>query len=77
MKTSIDLTEMNNGYDGKPTRLEVSSFTKEIHDRPGVYLQHVEGCGYNVYELNPDQALELAKILIEEANKSKKEFVTK
>ena len=74
MKDSVDLTEMNNGYDGRPTRLEVSPFSNEIHEKPGVYLQHVEGCGYNVYELSPEQALELAELLIRAAKQTKKDF---
>jgi len=74
MTNEIELTEMKKGYDGRFTRLEVMDFTPEVHDgpedKPGVYLQRVEGCGYMVYDLTPEQAFALADILRAQAQKS-------
>jgi hypothetical protein len=77
MKDSIVLTEMPVNYTGGHDRLEVMSFDSDIHDRAGVYLQHVEGCGYTVYNLTPQQAIELASILIRQANDSLEQFAAK
>lgn len=74
MKESILLTEMNRNYTGGFNRLEVLSFSNDVHDKPGVYLQEVEGCGYHVMEMTPQQAIELGKILICQGNKSLKDF---
>lgn len=70
----IQLTQQSLGYDGKPQRLEVSSFSKDIHDRAGIYLQHVEGCGYMVMEMTPDEALSLAAALTKAAQDTIREF---
>ncbi len=77
----IELTKMKNGYDGKPTRLEVQDFDPFIHDGPedgpGIYLQHVDGCGYTPYELTADQAEALAKEILEKVAESRKAFEEK
>ena len=71
----IELTEMKNGYNGKPTRLEVSALTPVVgQEYPAVYLQHVEGCGYTVYEMTAEQAEALAAELMEKAKKSRESF---
>lgn len=71
---SVELTEMPPAYTGHPCRLQITGFSKGINDQPGVYLQHVEGCGYTVYELTPEQARNVAKLLIDAADKTEKEF---
>jgi hypothetical protein len=63
--TSIPLSQMKLGYDGNPQHLKVSSFSPEIHDQPGLYLELIEGCGYTVIELTLDEAKQLSKMLIE------------
>ena len=67
-KDSTPLTRHPTDYSGNFQRLEVMPFSPDIHDGPGVYLQSVEGCGYLVYELTPDEARKLAKSLIESAD---------
>lgn len=74
LKESVELTEMCEGYDGQLTRFEVLSFSPDIHEKPGVYLQHVEGCGYRVFELTPDEAEALGTILNIKAEESRKAF---
>ena len=74
MKDVIPLTEMPKNYTGYHSQLELMEFTPDIHDKPGVYLQHVEGCGYTVYELTPDQARFLGERLIAKANETLKAF---
>jgi hypothetical protein len=48
---------------------EVLGFDPDINGEPGMYLQFVEGCGYDVYELTPDEARELAGELAAEADR--------
>ncbi len=57
MKTQIKLSRMD-CYAGKQ-RAEVMAGDKDYF-----YLQFVEGCGYTVYEITPDEAIELGNILI-------------
>ena len=73
----IELTEMKNGYNGKPTCLETMTFDPDIHDKPGVYLQHVEGGGYTVYEMTLEQAEALAKELLDAAKECRESFEEK
>lgn len=73
----IELTEMENGYDGVPTRLEVLEFSPDIHDEPGLYLQRVEGCGYYIMQMTPEQAETLAQELLEVAEESRAAFAKK
>lgn len=74
----IELTEMNNGYDGKPTRLEVSALTPDVGQKyPALYLQHVEGCGYYVLEMTAEQAETLAQELLDGAKESREAFPEK
>jgi hypothetical protein len=72
MKESIKLSQMD-CYAGK-WRAEVQAKSKDIHDEAGLYLQFVEGCGYTVFDLTPDEGRELAKILIQKADEAEKEF---
>jgi hypothetical protein len=62
------------GYDGRPKAIEVLSFNKDIHNNPGVYLQRVEGCGYEVWEMTPEEAESVAKHLLQAAKDSLKSF---
>jgi hypothetical protein len=61
-------------YDGKPQVLEVTPYSKDIHDAAGVYLQHREGCGYRVFDLTPAEAMKLGTALIQAAQQSIGEF---
>jgi hypothetical protein len=61
-------------YTGSPWRCEVSDWTPGIHDIPGVYIQFVEGCGYHVWDLTPDEAEGLAAILLKQAAKTRANF---
>lgn len=71
----IELTEMKNGYDGRPTRLVVSALTPAVGQKyPALYLEHVEGCGYTVYEMTAEQAEALAAELLEKVEESRKSF---
>lgn len=62
------------GYNGCPKFIQVLSFSKGIHDEPGVYLQRVEGCGYEVWEMTPEEAESVAKHLLQAAKDSLKSF---
>ncbi len=64
----IQLSLMEPGYDKNLKRIEILGFEPDIHDIPGMYLQVVEGCGYQVYELTPDEARKLASELLKEAD---------
>lgn len=77
MKDHIELTEMPVNYTGHHSRLEILGFSPDIHDHPGIYLQHVEGCGYTVYEMTVDQARFLGERLIAQVNESVKAFEKK
>lgn len=74
MKDHIELTEMPVNYTGHHSRMEVMEFSPDIHDKPGVYLQYVEGCGYTVYNLTPDEARFLGECLIRKAKETMKAF---
>lgn len=76
MDNTVELSEMNLGYDGKRKRLEVSGFSRDIHDRPGLYLQRVEGCGYDVYHLTLEEAERLAAILVQVVAEVRAEFAS-
>jgi hypothetical protein len=54
--------------------MEVVPFSKDIHSKPGIYLQEVEGCGYTVFELTPIEALALAAHLKKAAEETMAEF---
>ena len=71
---SVELTQMRRGYDGNHKRLEVSGFSPDIHEGPGLYLQVVEGCGYGVYELTLDEAERLSRILVRAVRDVRKAF---
>ena len=72
MKNSFPLSKMD-CYAGKQL-VEVSDFSPDIHDEPGMYLQFVEGCGYTVYEITPDEAEKLAALLLAKAKETRKNF---
>jgi hypothetical protein len=57
--------------------MEVLAHDPDIHDEPGVYLQKVEGCGYTVFELTPEEATILGTFLIEQAEESVTAFRSK
>ncbi len=73
MKLSLPLSQMPDCYAG-PLRVNVLEFNKNIHDRPGVYLEFQEGCGYNPRELTTREARIIAKALNAAADKSDTEF---
>jgi hypothetical protein len=82
MKEHINLSMENNGYDGYPLRVEVLSKTYDPDNgiaggEPGVYLQFVEGCGYDVRVLSVIEAEALASILKHVAAESRKSFSEK
>ncbi len=74
MAKHIILSRLPAGYDGKKQRMEVMPFSKDIHDAPGIYLQKVEGCGYDVFELTPEEARALAALLEQAAKETQEEF---
>lgn len=43
-------------------------------EQPGMFLQFVEGCGYTVFNLTPNEAESLAKILVQGAKATRKAF---
>ncbi len=53
---------------------QVLDHSPDIHNKPGVYCQFVEGCGYHVYTLNPDEAELLAAMLLQGAAKTRAAF---
>ena len=69
----IDLSH-HKSYTGGQQQAEVQEFGPDIHDGPGMYLQFVDGCGYTVYTLSPDEAEALAKMLTEAAELTRKLF---
>jgi hypothetical protein len=74
MSERVDLNAMKPGYDGRLKRAEISAHEPPIHDVPGVYLQFVEGCGYDVYELTPDEADAISKYLADAAVQTRAAF---
>lgn len=71
---AVQLSQMRRGYDGNLKRLEVLGFSPDIHDHPGLYLQRVEGCGYDVIELTLEEANAVAKELLETIQSVRAEF---
>lgn len=55
--------------------VEVTPFSPDLHDNEGIYLQFVEGCGYDVKTLTPNEAEILAKQLQLAAIRTRKSFV--
>lgn len=49
----------------------------DIFDKPGVYLQFIEGCGYSPYTMSPDEADEVADRLKKAAAESRRLFAEK
>jgi hypothetical protein len=74
MTRHVELTEMPRNYTGGFDKLEVLPFSVDCHDRSGMYVQHVSGCGYKVWEVTPDQAEKLAFILLNAAKQVRKDF---
>ena len=80
MKDEIILTEMPKGYDGNYRRVEVMPFDYEpepefrAHSQPGLYLQFVAGCGYDVFPMTAGEAEALAAVLLRTASESRKSF---
>ena len=54
-------------------KAQATAHTADIHDKPGVYVQFIEGCGYSVFEMEPEEALELAIQITIAVNKTKEE----
>ena len=77
MKDSIQLTRMPVNYTGHLDRLEILCKTPDINEDAGIYLQHVSGCGYTVYELTAVEARFLGERLIAKANESLEQFMLK
>jgi hypothetical protein len=79
----INLSMERKGYDGNPKRVEVMSMSYEpepevrVWDEPGVYLQFVEGCGYDVRVLSANEAEDLACHLLKAATESRFSFSEK
>lgn len=73
----VNLSKQKVAYDGNPQRLEIVPFSPDIHEAPGVYLQHVEGSGYIVFDLTPEEAYNLGTFLIRAAQKSLRDFKAK
>lgn len=75
MSDKVTLSRMD-CYAGK-FEAEASGHTPDIHDEPGVYVQFIEGCGYDVYTLTPDEADTLADRIREAAAETRKAFQDK
>jgi len=84
---AVFLSEMNRGYDGNQLRMEVSAHHALMrgpeperkvlfphYEKPGVTLQRVEGCGYDVTTLTPDEAERLGNLLIAAAKETRADF---
>lgn len=69
-----DLTRQGICYTGGYRQAQVSAHMPDIWDKPGTYLQIVEGCGYTVYELSPDEAEIIGNQLIRAAKASRAAF---
>jgi hypothetical protein len=69
MSQAIPLSKMKPGHNGRLKQAEVLGFDPDINGEPGMYLQFVEGCGYDVYEFTPDEARRLATELTAEADR--------
>lgn len=65
--TQVPLTRLPLAYTGNPQTFNIKPFSPDIHNEPGLYLEHQEGCGYMPYELTPDEAIKIAQALIEAA----------
>lgn len=63
-------------YAGK-MRAEANPHEPDIFDEPGVYLQFVEGCGYTVFTLTPEEAEQYADMLKASAKASREAFQKK
>lgn len=66
-KVSVDMSLRPVCYTGHPESINVNPFDPEIHKVPGVYLEHQEGCGYDIFELTPAEARAVADALIKAA----------
>ncbi len=83
MSNSINLTLEKKAYNGCYRRAEVMPFSYEPEpefrsfEAPGVYLQFVEGCSYDVYSLTAVEAERLAEILLKAVAESRSEFKNK
>ncbi len=70
----VEMTLRAPCYTGLYEFLEVSAHDPDIHDEPGIYLQKVEGCGYDVWELTAEEADALAVILAAKAKETRAAF---
>lgn len=73
--SKIELSQMN-CYAGK-IKAEVLAHTSDIYDEPGAYAQFIEGCGYDVYTMTPDEADVFADMLKAGAQASRNAFSNK
>ena len=73
----FDLSHHKSSYLDQQQQVEVQEFGPDIHEGPGMYLQFVDGCGYTVYTLSPDEAEALAKMLTTAAETTRKLFSSK
>ena len=64
----INLSLLPLSYTGNPQTFNVHPFSPEIHDEPGIYLEHQSGCGYSPYALTPIEARTIASALIAAAD---------
>lgn len=64
----VPLSFLGNCYTGYPFTMNVHPYDPDIHEKPGVYLEFQEGCGYTPYDLTPDEARQVAQALIAAAD---------
>ncbi len=74
---SIPLTQMLPSYTGKHKTMEVQPAPctqKELDSggTPCIYLQRVDGCGYDVNELTAEEAFKIGTALVEASEYIKK-----
>jgi hypothetical protein len=63
--------------DGNPQRMEIISFSPDIHDAPGACLRHIEGSSHTLFCMTPEEAYQIGQFLIRSAQKSLRDFKAK
>lgn len=75
MSDKVTLSRMD-CYAGKFVAEAVAQ-EPDIFDEEGVYVQFIEGCGYHVFDMTPDEADTLADRIKEAAAATRKAFQDK
>ena len=62
-ETTEHFLSLEKSYTGGNKKVEIMDCTREDY----LYLQLVDGCGYDVYLVAPEEALEIGKALVKAA----------